>query len=415
MYCNKCGKEIDDGVKFCTYCGNSVALERTSKTEAQPKNKVNTVMILMIVVIIVGVLFIINLFTSDRTETTENINGVVSENTFLDESNDTSMDVKIDVPVEWDSNSSINANAAESIAFTGKKYYYVNAGSLHCAKNKSSDLKQVNNVPNMMRNLNIVDKKLYYSNDDGICVYDTKSEKETVLSDMIPDFICVYKDYIYCTVESETSENSLENSIYRMKLDGSDSVCIKADYIDSLSSLTIYNDYIFFVDSKEQNLNRMTLDGQQCEIIVQGELSDLNSVYIVDGYIYYCRVVDTFRWGSSDCRLYRSKLDGTEETQITFVNTGDYFVHNDMVYYEGYKDWDISGSKVSLCCISINGTNDKIIEDMQYHGYMDFSVTGDWLIYRTSLEISSGNTTSYDYSYHYLDMNTKVINQFNGI
>ena len=32
MYCKKCGKEIEEGAKFCTYCGNQIEEKDSNDT-----------------------------------------------------------------------------------------------------------------------------------------------------------------------------------------------------------------------------------------------------------------------------------------------------------------------------------------------------------------------------------------------
>ena len=45
MYCPKCGKIVDEGVKFCPYCGESLVKSenKTSNTSFTNKNFTNNV------------------------------------------------------------------------------------------------------------------------------------------------------------------------------------------------------------------------------------------------------------------------------------------------------------------------------------------------------------------------------------
>ena len=76
MYCKKCGKELNDGVKFCTGCGNPVSesvdltqSQNTEITEASVNKDKNNIKYIIafaaaVIIIICGVAVSINLFTS---------------------------------------------------------------------------------------------------------------------------------------------------------------------------------------------------------------------------------------------------------------------------------------------------------------------------------------------------------------
>ena len=54
MYCNNCGKQINDNVKFCPYCGNNCNSEEVKNTDIKNDNKTSK----LLVGIMVAVLFI---------------------------------------------------------------------------------------------------------------------------------------------------------------------------------------------------------------------------------------------------------------------------------------------------------------------------------------------------------------------
>lgn len=41
MFCSNCGKEIEDGTKFCKYCGKTIAIETTQNKKNGKRNSKN--------------------------------------------------------------------------------------------------------------------------------------------------------------------------------------------------------------------------------------------------------------------------------------------------------------------------------------------------------------------------------------
>ena len=83
MFCSKCGKEIKDEDKFCTYCGQKV--EENTKKEKKPSSNRKKLMIIAIIVMIILIATGIAIWIkSNERENADNIN---NENNVLEEKN----------------------------------------------------------------------------------------------------------------------------------------------------------------------------------------------------------------------------------------------------------------------------------------------------------------------------------------
>ena len=63
MFCNKCGKELKDGAKFCTECGNNVKYDNGIRNK---KLLFITIAVIVIIAVVVGIIFIAK--SSNRNE-----------------------------------------------------------------------------------------------------------------------------------------------------------------------------------------------------------------------------------------------------------------------------------------------------------------------------------------------------------
>ena len=375
MYCSNCKKEVADNTGFCIYCGNKLITK--NKNHFLPKI---FGIIIAILILSFGIIFTINNnSTSNYDKNDEYLDDVVG--TFKIKTSEYS----------WDDTKTINNNLSALFKFSDDKYiYYSTNDHLYQSKINENKFKCINGSALYKENINVIENLIYFSDNNGIYEYNPKKRTKKILSDDNPDFMRVYKGYIYYTMKM----NGEKDSIYRMKIDGSEKSCIKEGAIHNMSKLTIYEDNIFYANYKKGYINKMSLDGQQSEIFLEEEVSHLHPIYIDNGYMYYEKVVGHFALASSKCRIYRIKLDGTDRQQITTIQSDSYIVYNGKIYYEGYKNWD-TDSKVSLCSINVDGSNNKIIDDMKYNQYSNFFVAGNYLQYDTTTEVLSGSTINF--------------------
>lgn len=411
MYCNNCGKEVADNMKFCTHCGQELIKQNNVSNMSKPKKHFPKFALFSavagILILCLGVIFAVRNNHNTEQDIPQDKQFVANTNPDIDDEGLFKIETS---SAKWDDTAAINNYLSDDYRFADDKYFYcISGNNLYRSKINGNKLEHIEGVTIKASNINLVGELLYYSDDDGICEYNPKTGQKDIISAESPDFMRVYKGYIYYTSEAD----GRTDNIYRMNMDGSEVICLKENIIGDLTTLTIFEDNIYFVDENDNYINKMSLDGQQTEIFLNEEVDELAPIYIDNGYMYYEKVVDHFNLGSSECRIYRIKLDGTEKQQITTVQSDNYMVHNGQIYYEGYKNWE-TDSKVSLCCINIDGSGDRIIENMKYNGYDDFYVVGNYLLYRTTTDIVSGDTTSFQYTDYCLNMldNTKTVLEF---
>lgn len=407
MYCNNCGKEVADNMKFCIHCGQELINQKNVSDIPKSRKHFPSFALVgavaVILILCIGVTFVLRNNHNTEQDIPHDKQFAADSNPNIDgekEDTDTGL-FKIETGgATWDDTATINNHLSENRKFTdNKNLYCISGNNIYRSKINSNKFEHIEGAVIKADNINLVGELLYFDDDDGICEYNPRTGVKNILLAESPDFMRVYKGYIYYTIESD----GRTDDIYRMSIDGSENICLKEDIVGDLTPLTIFEDSIFFVDDENNYINKMSLDGQQTEVFMNEEVDDLAPLYIDNGYMYYEKVVDHFILGSSECRIYRIKMDRTGEQQITTVQSDDYMVHNGKIYYEGYKNWD-TDSKVCLCSINIDGTDDEIIENMKYDGYDDFFVAGDYLLYTTTTDIVSGDTTSFQYTNYCLNM-----------
>ena len=173
MFCSNCGKKIEDGQKFCPYCGNKLEvvnekeqskIDNTSNSKPLIKNKVFIIIIIVLILIIVALVVNFFLFKKVMRETGhfEKINGV---DTYID-------------------NGSIVTNSL--VRIRGKKIYYVDENG-HKIKNaweiinNDGDYGYFGSLGELIKNkVKEIDGKLYYFDENGILKIDTYVEYEDI-------------------------------------------------------------------------------------------------------------------------------------------------------------------------------------------------------------------------------------------
>lgn len=200
-------------------------------------------------------------------------------------------------------------------------------------------------------------------------------------------------DWLYFT------DRDLQNSLYRMKKDGTKTEKLRDGYI---SNLNVVGDWIYFLDSSklckiktdgssyqvvidnisaneliiigdwiyftEHGLYKITLDGSHRSKII----SDNTAYFNIDGdWIYYSNITDKNK-------LYKVRLDGSENTKLSEDSCGFINISNGCIYYKNYYDGKVYK-------IKLDGTNKNQVTD---HGVNYFNVIGDTIIYEGSGNLS---------------------------
>ena len=81
MFCSKCGKEIKDEDKFCTYCGQKV--EENTKKEKKPSS--NRKKLMIIAIIVIAILIVTGIAIWIKSNERENADNINNENNVLEE------------------------------------------------------------------------------------------------------------------------------------------------------------------------------------------------------------------------------------------------------------------------------------------------------------------------------------------
>lgn len=141
--------------------------------------------------------------------------------------------------------------------------------------------------------------------------------------------------YIYYTPYYGSSDCNYGYGLYRMNADGSDSVQIIPDSIN-----TYYFDggYIY-IELAGSSIIRTNMDGGERTDIMNGyEYSaiGISDMVFDDEYIYF--LADLPGEYLDNRYLYRTKKDGSEKQQLTDISTNDFALSGDYIYFIGSED-----------------------------------------------------------------------------
>lgn len=155
----------------------------------------------------------------------------------------------------------------------------------------------------------------------------------------------VYKDKVYYNKLS-TTDSSVFSDVYEQGLYVSDinfSNESKIIETGNMSDLVVHNDSIFYLNSGK--LYRTDLDGK-------------NETLIIDEYIEEYQMTNNYIYYKTDMgnKLYKIDIDGKNEKQIIAERVHDYDLIDDYIYFVGGSDMGISrmkndGSKVESIMI----------------------------------------------------------------
>lgn len=156
--------------------------------------------------------------------------------------------------------------------------------------------------------------------------------------------------------------NSKDQAIYKMRLDGTDSqeVCS-----DRAVCLTVSEGWIYYCkEDSDNNVYKVRVDGSDRKRLNKYHS---NFITVVDDWVYFRNA--KYYW-----RMYRMKTDGTQLERVTSVSAWGYVWHDSCLYYlllrSGgviYKA-DLSGEDITMTQLN-SSTSDYI------------TIAGDWLYY----------------------------------
>lgn len=207
MICPKCGKELKDGVNFCSKCGAS--FEQTKK-----KNPVLVILILLGVAVVVGVVLFFVLKPSgeedgDNGEEFVAVDDRENEETENDKSeNDNPIDADdmMNRPMadtEFSGNTLANLHNGGDVVSDGENVYFYELGRIY-QLDKEGNLNELYTMSgeNASRDytgstwLQIQDGVLYFKDDYRVVAYDLATRQAKYLMDAVASFV-VDGEYIY--------------------------------------------------------------------------------------------------------------------------------------------------------------------------------------------------------------------------
>lgn len=208
MVCPKCGKELEDNVKFCSKCG--AFLEQKKK-----KNFVLLVVALLSMVIMIGVLLFLVLKPSEEEESDNGELLVETNDTGNEDSekeNETDVDDMMNRPkadTEFAGNTLANLHNGGDVVSDGENVYFYEFGCIY-KLDKAGNVEMLYTMTDEQAarsysgstQLQIQDGVLYFKDDCKVIAYDLTTRQWWNLMGAVYSFM-VDGDYVYYTTGKE--------------------------------------------------------------------------------------------------------------------------------------------------------------------------------------------------------------------
>jgi len=215
----------------------------------------------------------------------------------------------------------------------------------------------------------------------GINKYDTTKTDQYGNYEKIPfdsphcDNLMLEKEWLYY-IRHPDSGISFSGPIWRVRTDNSAEECI---YEGDAYCFNIYKGKLYFSNSEDDYLiYRMDLDGSNIEkLSTQGGVS----IVIEDDWIYYLtdtthQILDShFKNEIPVGKIYKMRLDGSENTKIRDGQAGNLNVWKGYLYYTCYEDGQ------TIHRIGIDGTDDRILTNKRECS--DICICNDMIFFRS--------------------------------
>lgn len=379
MKCQKCGKEIPDGEnQLCDDCAK--------ETDSKLNLKLNTKKIILCLAIILVLIILCIIIFRPKSDKVGNTIGNIRNYGYVTSGGKW---IYYLAPNEDSTKVNIfrikkNGTNKESLFSTDLNIISINyyKGYLYFIGMEGYDDIETT------ENSDVVDNKIYRIKADG-------SKELEVINDN--DFnndcyeIYVIKDYIYYI--------GLDQNVYKMKLDGSDSELVKDNgtgYLGMNENYIIYNAENTGIDENTENpegidedsleesesvLNHdeyvtcvMNIDGSNSKPIIKGKR--LYSVNINGDYVYYT---------DSDKKIYKTKIGSEVEELVLDTSAYNLNYYKGYLYYFNYDESEDNTSKVCIFRVKANGKGndkEKIKELDTYSSFLD--IASDRIVYMDS-------------------------------
>lgn len=191
-------------------------------------------------------------------------------------------------------------------------YIYYGDGCLNVVKTDGSEQQVL--VEDDCTGIYVVDGCVYYGNEYKIQVGST--EVEQFYESKTVGVLEISNKWIFFT---ELNEDGVFDSISRMKLDGSE----RQDIYDGLvRKMEVSGEWIYFVNERDQSLYRMKTDGSDLQTVVETPAGYFGSFDIKDEWIYFTR----------SASLHKVKIDGTEQEMLYYTSMKSPQIIDDVIY-----------------------------------------------------------------------------------
>lgn len=369
MYCTNCGNEIKDNNNYCTNCGNNINVNISNKLNLFTKRKI---IVLIILIFIICTVIILNI----KFDNFSNVNS--------------SIDTKIDNKSSIDINKNRIGNSIGNIRNYGYAtmqsdwIYYIapnisnsQIGIFKIDKEGNQKQELFMGDENLM-SLNVSENYIFfigakkYNTDDSLDnkIYKMKldgTELEIINNNEFHDNcyeIYVVDEYVYYI--------GIDSNIYKMNLNGSNRSIVSDNatgYLGITDKYIIYN--ALANNSSEYTTYIMNLDGTNKRAIIEGER--LYSVNIKDDYIYYTNM---------NKQICKSKIDSGKSEILLDTSAYNMNLYGDYIYFFNYKNFDNKNDKVCLYRIKIDSSEKEVncIKELETYS-TSINVIDNWIMY----------------------------------
>lgn len=378
-FCEKCGEELEDEVRFCQRCGspadkkkasgnlsNGEKLNMTGSSPLLAKKKGLLhgkrwiLFIGAICILIVGVYAIIgqgNLYSPKAILSTSEIKDNITPDLIN--------------PNEY-GNSNGNLINEGFIAQQGEWIYYNDIFDLYKVsldggdktKLLTSDFEKLDFEK--QSSINVVGDWIYYISekpaDGGGEIYKIRTDgsSKTKLSNGFSDTIIVVGDWIFYSKAPDARHQYYK--IYKMRTDGSSDTKLTDD---NVALINIVGDWLYYCNvSDSYSLYKIQTDGSG-NTKLNNDFSD--SIVAVGDWIYYSNA-------SEANKLYKIRTDGTGRTKLSDDRSDKINLADDWIYYVNL------GDDCKIYKIRIDGTNRcKLTDDDSCD---NIYIAGNWIYYK---------------------------------
>lgn len=216
--------------------------------------------------------------------------------------------------------------------------------------------------------------------------------------------------FIGISYDDTSDDDSVDNKIYKMNLDGSDLTVINDnDFSYEFYDMYVVKNRIYYV-GEDRNVYKMDLNGGNRELVVQtgtGFLA-LNEKYIIynkenengsDYTSYICSlngkdekqissnrnftpniVEDTIYYINDKQNIAKINVNGGEEEIIYDGSAYNMNIYKDSIYFLNYKDEASEDYTVCIYKIPINGGESELVKEFSYYSSF-IDIVNDYIYY----------------------------------